>query len=353
MEKFREYEEVLKTRYINLYGNNDYDQWLKKQRNRMTVMISVTVLLMLCVICNDIAASRNEYSNVTLGKNGEIISVTRPEKGQDSYSFTSRVRVILEEEEYEKEYYITIEPIDEEENVMQENIIPEIPEKDTAEIQLKKMISALNEDTGTVEVILPQKLKNGGEIIWMKADNTDPVIYVISMIIMICLIYSGRFHAISKEEKRARESIIKELPEFINKLVLLINAGVILNTAFLKVVEECDEKRVKSSYFYRRISDIGYMVKETNASFYKEMYSFAKHSGVKELMRITNIMMDNINKGDDLSDKLRRENELLWFARKQQAEEKGRLAETKLTLPLMILLTVLIVVTISPALMEI
>ena len=89
-----------------------------------------------------------------------------------------------------------------------------------------------------------------------------------------------------------------------------------------------------------------------NASFYKEMYDFARFSGVKELMRITNIMIDNINKGDDLSGKLRRENELLWFARKQQAEEKGRLAETKMTLPLMILLTVLIMVTIAPALME-
>jgi type II secretory pathway component PulF len=173
------------------------------------------------------------------------------------------------------------------------------------------------------------------------------------MAVVLWLIYSRRFHTIAREEKRARESIIKELPEFINKLVLLINAGVILNTAFLKIIEDCDEKRIRSSYFYRRIYDIGYMVRETNASFYSEMYSFAKYSGVKELMRITNIMVDNINKGDDLSDKLRRENELLWFARKQQAEEKGRLAETKLTLPLMILLTVLIMVTISPALMEI
>ena len=49
---------------------------------------------------------------------------------------------------------------------------------------------------------------------------------------------------------------------------------------------------------------------------------------------------------------MKRENELLWFARKQQSEEKGRLAETKLTLPLMILLMVLIMVTVAPAMME-
>ena len=38
---------------------------------------------------------------------------------------------------------------------------------------------------------------------------------------------------------------------------------------------------------------------------------------------------------------------------KQQAEEKGRLAETKMTLPLMIMLVVLIMISVSPALMEI
>mgnify|MGYP000656837785 FL=1 len=55
----------------------------------------------------------------------------------------------------------------------------------------------------------------------------------------------------------------------------------------------------------------------------------------------------------DWTEKLKQENSLLWLARKQQSEEKGRLAETKLTLPLMILLLVLIMMTIAPAMMEI
>lgn len=353
MDKFKEFEIVLKTRYEHLYGNNDFDLWIKRERNKMITIIIISVILMICLICNDISSSKTEYSNVYLNQNGEIVSVKRPEKGQESYSFTTRVKVISDNDVMEKEYYITIEPAGDNGDFSQNVVIPENEEKDTSEAQLKKMISGLNENTENMEVFLPQELENGDKLIWQKVDNTDPVVYVLGMFAVLWLIYSSRFHTISKEEKRARESIIKELPEFINKLVLLINAGVILNTAFLKIVEDCDEKKAKNSYFYRRIVDIGYMVKETNASFYKEMHNFAKHSGVKELMRITNIMMDNINKGDDLSDKLRRENEFLWFARKQQAEEKGRLAETKLTLPLMVLLTVLIVVTISPALMEI
>ena len=102
-----------------------------------------------------------------------------------------------------------------------------------------------------------------------------------------------------------------------------------------------------------QLTQIGRAVRETNGSLCQELQQFAKRSGVKELIRISNILSDNLNKGTDLSEKLKQENSLLWLARKQQSEEKGRLAETKLTLPLMILLLVLIMMTIAPAMMEI
>jgi hypothetical protein len=284
--------------------------------------------------------------------NGEIVEIYRPVQGAESYSFTAKVKLSTDEGNIEKEYYITIEPAGEQ-VVQEEAFLPEISESDSAEEELKRLIAGINDNTESAKIVLPKTLENGNSIVWMKADNTDPVVYVLGTFAVMWILYRNRFYTIAREEKNAKESIIKELPEFINKLVLLINAGVILNTAFLKIADDCDQKKINESYFYKRITDIGYMVKETNASFYQEMYVFAKHSGVKELMRITNIMLDNMNKGDDLSDKLKRENELLWFARKQQAEEKGKLAETKLTLPLMILLTVLIMVTIAPAVMEI
>ena len=44
--------------------------------------------------------------------------------------------------------------------------------------------------------------------------------------------------------------------------------------------------------------------------------------------------------------------EILWISRKKNCEERCRLAETKLTLPLMIFLIVLIVIVITPALLD-
>lgn len=351
MKGYRDYEEVLKTRYIHLYGQTGCNNWVRRERNKNMMKVGIIVLLFICVVYNSITVNHAEYSNVKLNKYGEIVEVKRPDEGQDSYSFATRVKIISDNGEIEKEYYITIEPAGDKVEQTEDSFLEE-PEENKTDKELKQLVSALNEDKTITNISLPDHLESGEELVWMKVENTDPVIYFIGMLFMLWLIYHSRFQAIGREEKKARESIIRELPEFINKLVLLINAGVILNAAFLKIVDDCDERKTENSYFYRRIVNIGQMVQETNASFHNELYSFAKYSGVKEMMRITNIMLDNISKGDNLSDKLRRENELLWFARRQQAEEKGKLAETKLTLPLMMLLMVLIIVTIAPALME-
>ncbi|MBQ3184719.1 MAG: hypothetical protein IJB54_01905, partial [Firmicutes bacterium] len=67
---------------------------------------------------------------------------------------------------------------------------------------------------------------------------------------------------------------------------------------------------------------------------------------------VSNIIEDNVNKGTELTGKLRSESDMLWMDRKKKCEEMGRLAETKLTLPLMLFLIVLIVITVAPALLE-
>jgi len=156
-----------------------------------------------------------------------------------------------------------------------------------------------------------------------------------------------------KMKKEAKESIIRELPEFINKLVLLLNAGLVLTSAFDRILEnyEASGKEVKS-YFYLQLLQVGCSMREANSPMLCEFKDFAGRSGVRELMRAANIIADNAHKGAELTEKLQSESELLWLTKKKLAEENGRLAESKMTFPLLILLLSLIMITIAPALME-
>jgi len=188
---------------------------------------------------------------------------------------------------------------------------------------------------------------------WDLKRNSRVPLLIISALLAVAVIYCSRYTRIKKMEEYAKDSIIRELPEFINRLVLLLNAGLVLTSAFARITEGCEAGGKEGiSYFYSQLNQIGRSMRETNGSMALELQEFAARSGVRELMRVSGIISDNIDKGAGLVEKLRIESELLWMTKKKIAEGKGRLSETKLTFPLVILLLVLIMITIAPALME-
>ena len=81
-------------------------------------------------------------------------------------------------------------------------------------------------------------------------------------------------------------------------------------------------------------------------------YRFSRESGVKELTRAAGIMMENLDKGTDLWEKLELEGNHLWQERKRLALEKIRIGESKMSFPLGLLLMALLLVTAGPAMMQ-
>ena len=214
------------------------------------------------------------------------------------------------------------------------------------------------------KVILPNDLGDGIEARWFKGNENNVANLSILFIIFILIVYFKRYDRIDAETKKMEESLIRDLPEFINKLVLLLNAGLVVNSAFSKIADNysCIYREKGSAkisapgknkrYLYDELFEIEKKIEQSNASLIHELRDFSQRSGVREMIRLTAIMSDNWDKGSTLAEKLEGERELLWISRKRRAEERGKIAETKLTFPLMIQLIVLIMITIAPAMLE-
>lgn len=347
----RGFHEKLNERYRRLYGKKDCQEQAEKDKNGFLMKCAVTAGVLLVMVFISLLADARGYEGLDTDRNGEITRIIRPSQEQGALSFRTEVEVNTKESTIIKEYYITIQPKGSGQS-KQEQILPEEREEETVETQLRGMISRMNADTSVEKISLPKELGEGQALTWKKAEESNLALYGAVALAAGIFLYKSRFCKVEREEHQARESIIRELPEFINKIVLLLNAGSVLNTAFMKIMEDHQKSSRKQSYFYGQMEQISRSVQEANGSLHEELRAFAKRSGVKELMRVTSIISDNISKGTDLSDKLKKENELLWFSRKQNAEEKGRLAETKMTMPLVVLLMVLILITIAPAMMK-
>ncbi|HML36679.1 MAG TPA: hypothetical protein PKA19_04525 [Bacillota bacterium] len=226
--------------------------------------------------------------------------------------------------------------------------------------RLKESIDGFNEGVASSDIKLPDSLGDGVEAAWFTGKEGGGAIFALIFVMMVLIVYMKRYDRINKEIKEAEESIIRDLPEFINKLVLLLNAGLVVSAAFSKISADYEmlyhegkaESRRKKRFLYEELLAIQKKTERSNASLIRELQEFSQRCGVREMVRLTAVISDNWNKGSVLAEKLEGEGSLMWITRKKKAEEKGRLAETKLTFPLMILLIVLIMITVAPAMMD-
>lgn len=209
------------------------------------------------------------------------------------------------------------------------------------------------EDNNEKVVKLPKKLNDGRKLVWTATNDFTGILILPVAMIVILLLKKYRFAEISKLEREVVKSIKRELPNFINKLVLLLSTGIIFERAFKIAVEDRIEMIEEKNYFYKELINIGNIHKNSKEDIIELLYDFAKRSRVRDLVRVVNIVWDNVSKGDRLADKLQLESELLWFSQKKDMEERGRLSEGKLIMPLIVMLIILVIITVAPAMIDI
>jgi tight adherence protein C len=187
-----------------------------------------------------------------------------------------------------------------------------------------------------------------------EGNGLDLAAIVLLFTTLLFTVYRKRYSWVEKQIKRTQESIIEDFPEFIDKLILLLNAGMVTEAALRKISSDYEKSRelVSRRALYEGFSDLIKRAQQTNSTLQRELAEYAVKSQVRELLRFSAIVEDNLNKGSSLAEKLEGEGTLLWMERKKRAEERARLAETKLSLPLMLLLLSLMVITTAPILLS-
>lgn len=183
----------------------------------------------------------------------------------------------------------------------------------------------------------------------------DLLAYCLLFFGIFILIYNMRYSSIKKRIQANKEAIIQDLPEFIDRIILLLNAGMVIESVLVKIAHDnkARGKAENQRILYSILQGIIEKNKESNSSLVGELSTHAIKSGVREFIRFSSIIESNYNKGSSLVEKLESEGMLLWMSRKKLAEEKARLAGTKLSFPLMLLLMSLIVITSAPMLLSI
>ena len=324
----------------------------KKTKRQIAAVVISGFLIMLA----DIAAGASGGNIPVIEADGHMYML-RPDTGSETGYLYLTAKVETDEGKVDKSISVKLDPY-EDKAAVNESQEAEEEDKDISGeerigYELRSLADSFNKDVSLKRIELPQYLDTGEKISWEVDRQTNTLLIITFVMVLSVIIYKSRFAPLNRRKKEQAESVIRNLPEFVNRMVLLLNAGLVLNSAFEKTVEESISfHEGEDDYFTGKIHEIYQSMKSDNGSMHTELKRFARESGIKELIRVSNIINDNVSKGVELTDKLRNENEILWISRKKNCEERCRLAETKLTLPLMIFLIVLIVIVITPALLD-
>ena len=99
-------------------------------------------------------------------------------------------------------------------------------------------------------------------------------------------------------------------------------------------------------------AEIGRRVRNMNSNMIDEWKDLAARMESSDMLRFCTILADNMNTGSGLVEKLEAESRTLREMRRKEMRKKIHMTDSKMMLPMMIMLFSLILITVSPAIIS-
>lgn len=187
---------------------------------------------------------------------------------------------------------------------------------------------------------------------WTQKVKDDAPILFLFILIAAVAVYAMKDKDLEKKVKEREEEMISDYPQFVSKLVLYLGAGMTVRNVFRKLAgdyEKLLEKGESRRFLYeelkRTIHEIDSGISENTA--YEH---FSRRCRSKQYTRLCTLLSQNLRKGNSgLLPLLQEESAKALSERMDIARKRGEEAGTKLLLPMILMLVIVMVMIIMPA----
>ncbi|MNZ33595.1 Bacterial type II secretion system protein F domain protein [compost metagenome] len=167
--------------------------------------------------------------------------------------------------------------------------------------------------------------------------------------ILSVLLPAALINDLHRKVVKREQAIHLELPELLNKLVLLVGAGSTVQQAIRQCLERKQEEEQHPLYgeLFRMQREL-----EGGYSFQQALEGFSKRCGVQEVSAFTTAVLLNYRRGgNDFVLALRDLSHSLWDKRKSVSKTLGEQASSKLIFPLVLIFLIIVILVGAPAFM--
>ena len=152
-------------------------------------------------------------------------------------------------------------------------------------------------------------------------------------------------------EKKKQEAK-RKYPEIVQKLTLYMEAGLTVRAAFGRVAEDYEQAQNRGAAKQAAYEELLMANRELRMGISESAAyeNFGKRTGVREYIRLSTFLTQNVKKGStQLLQQLREEAKTAEEMRMQNARKLSEEASTKLLLPMMLLLLMVMILIMYPA----
>lgn len=233
---------------------------------------------------------------------------------------------------------------------------------------IQELVDKANKDTATdAELRLPEKLKDRS-LIWIRdSEHQGEWLSFLGVITGVALYVGGKEEDKKNKEKYHR-AMLTDYPQIISTLSILITAGVPVKGAWRRIAcqyaatlerpqgnkksLDSEKKDLKTRPGYQEILRTYYEM-EDGVGERQAYENFGNRNTMREYRKLSMLLIQNMSKGMiGLADKLEKEEQEAFEARKMRARRMGEEAGTRLLLPMMLLLGIVIVILVVPAMLQ-
>lgn len=227
---------------------------------------------------------------------------------------------------------------------------PDVSTKNGYEYLLNKALEENNLKTSN-SVKLPSNV-DSVKLIWKRKSSDRSVqLAVFGIISGFLMIFAIKNQSRNEVIQRKKELDL-DYPEIVSMLSLYVGAGISVKSAFTRIANDYCKRKEKSGYTrpgYEGIVKLKRQIEDGKGEMesYKDFGKYMEH---KDYRKLSMIIIQNIRKGtNQMIEQLEKEEQQAFEERKLRAKIAGEEASTKMLLPMMGLLAIVLVVLLFPA----
>ena len=229
---------------------------------------------------------------------------------------------------------------------------PVLSKEEEMKQKLLELLDKKHEDTKTEEYLELPDMVDGNAIVWKEPVAELLPVLTMLLIVGVAVVFTGKDRELHKEYEKRNNRLLLEYPEFVGKLQLMLCSGMSVRSAFSQMGKEYQKRKKKGGKEQYVCEELLLALRkmENGMPETEAIKFFGERCNLFCYKKLVSLILQNLKRGTEgLRESLMNESRNAFEERKQTARKFGEEAGTKLLLPMMMMMGIVLIMIIIPA----